>query len=134
METETNLQPLIPERAEVTVRQMLPPPGLEIDSLVGKYVFGWTEVRTERNTFYDPWANLWRPLPKRDASTPAWSRNADHSLQVVEAMVLKGFDYHCDRTGSYFTVEFRAGARSSTARGELPYATCLAAVGALGGL
>ncbi len=61
-------------------------PGIEMDALVARRIFGWTEEKTATNKWFDPFVKLWRPTPKDNPATPAWSRAPSHALTVIEKL------------------------------------------------
>ncbi len=110
----------------------LPEQGMETDRMIAKDVFGWSDDKSERNSFYDPWASLWRPKPEGTPATPAWSRNPSDTLKVIEQMELMGFEGEICREGGSYHVSFTAhGGHGAADYPDFSYAVCLAALGAL---
>jgi hypothetical protein len=63
---------------------------MQIDKKIGRLAYGWTEEKTLLNTWFDPWAQLWRPIPadKDSIPTPAFSTSIIHALQLTEQIIL----------------------------------------------
>ena len=61
---------------------------MALDVKIGRLAYGWTEEQTEKNDWYDPWAQLWRPKPLKSVATPAYSGSLVDALKFVR-------DIHC---------------------------------------
>jgi hypothetical protein len=106
---------------------------MQTDKMIAKDVFGWSEDRSDTNTFYDSWASLWRPRPLGRVETRSWSRFAPDTLKVIDRMSEIGFEVEIHRSGGVYDVQFTAPGGTGVAHlSEFSYAVCLAALGALG--
>jgi hypothetical protein len=112
---------------------ILPKQGMEIDRMIARDVFGWSEDKSDTNPFYDSWAGLWRPRPLGRVETPSWSRFAPDTLKVIERMEEMGFEGEIHRSGGVYDVQFTAPGGTGVAHyPNFGYAVCMAALGALG--
>ena len=110
-------------------------PGVDMDTLVAKYIFGWSEDKSQDNNWFDPCVNLWRPTPDNSGITPSWSRFPSHALQVASQMEKEGCEmaiYNATAIslpkGTY-EVMFTKGIMSyNKARGDFCTALCRAAL------
>ena len=59
---------------------------MKTDITIGKLYYGWTEEQTEINKWYDPWAQIWRPIPQngKGVPTPAFSGNETFAVKLIE--------------------------------------------------
>ena len=72
---------------------------MALDKQIGCWYYAWTEQETGTNTYYDPWADLWRPRPpdRKGLPTPAFSTSITHALELVKDLS----DHHCIATSIF---------------------------------
>ncbi len=66
---------------------------MELDIKIGRLAYGWSEEPTDINQWYDPWAQLWRPVPDhKHTATPAFSTSVVNAIELVEYLAAKGIN------------------------------------------
>ena len=84
-------------------------PGIEIDAIVARNIFGWTQEKTDENKWFDPFVKLWRPYPKANPATPGWSRSPFDAMDVITQMAEDGWALDASFSNGSWETTFNGG-------------------------
>jgi len=64
----------------------------EHDLMIGKTIYGWTDIPTKINNWHDPFFNVWREAPRTQGELyPAWSISNYWAGELMYDMIHSGF-------------------------------------------
>lgn len=83
----------------------------EQDLIIGKTIYGWTDVQTEMNNWYDQFFNVWREKPRtKDEMHPTWSTSSYWAGELMYDMIQSGFQimFESSRGNTHCLLDFTA--------------------------